>query len=182
MIKKVLENTYCYEDFITKEQQDILYKWAFDSFPYMDFANPCNKEEDQQNLPVRHFGMVQNLPYIPELFWELKNKVIELEGIEEVLEAPGNGDWVGITGTESRVEPHTDWNGHDPNYYTRRYNLLVTLPPDGGQPLYGGRVLPVKEKMLWRCDAGLVEHSSIPNKGNRLRVNISFGFSIPVGK
>jgi hypothetical protein len=152
MIKKVLENTYCYEDFITKEQQDILYKWAFDSFPYMDFANPCNREEDQQNLPVRHFGMVQNLGYIPELFWELKNKIIELEGIEEVLEAPGNGDWVGITGIESRVEPHTDWNGHDPNYYTRR------------------------------CDAGLVEHSSIPNKGNRLRVNISFGFSIPVGK
>ena len=31
---------------LTKEQQDILYKWAFDSFPYMDFANPCNEEEE----------------------------------------------------------------------------------------------------------------------------------------
>jgi hypothetical protein len=177
-MKKILENTYCYEDFITKEQQDILYKWAFDSFSYMDFAYPCNQEKDQKTIPVRHFGPVQNLAYIPDLFWELKNRIVELEGIEEVLEAPGNGDWVGITGNNSRVEPHTDWNGRNPNYYTRRYNLLVTLPQDGGQPVYGGKVLPVKEKMLWICDAGLIKHASLPNKGDRLRVNISFGFSL----
>jgi hypothetical protein len=69
-----------------------------------------------------------------------------------------------------------DDNGEDDRYYTRRYNILVSLPTEGGNPIYGGEILNVKELMLWRCDAGLVEHSSVPNKGDRLRINLSFGF------
>ena len=176
------EKTYCYEDFITKEQQDELYHWVFNSFPWMNFANPCNDEEDQIENPVRHFARIDLLPTIPPLFWDIHDKIVELEGINPVIEAPQNGHWVGLTGKEARVEPHTDWNGKEEGWYCRRYNLLVSLPEAGWQPLYGGEVLNVKERMLWRCDAGLVEHSSIPNEGNRLRANISFGFLIPVEK
>ena len=34
--------------------------------------------------------------------------------------------------------------------------------------------------MMWRCDAGLIEHSSIPNKGKIPRINLSFGFLMPI--
>jgi hypothetical protein len=77
------------------------------------------------------------------------------------------------------VEPHMDYNGPDDRYYTRRYNILISLPEEGGHPIYGNKVLKVKERMIWRCDAGLVVHSSIPNKGERVRINLSFGFLMP---
>ena len=41
-------------------------------------------------------------------------------------------------------------------------------------------ILEVKERMMWRCDAGLIEHSSIPNKGKIPRINLSFGFLMPI--
>ena len=45
------------------------------------------------------------------------------------------------------VEPHIDDSYRE--YYTVRYNLLVSFPNNGGKPIYGGELLPVEEKMLW---------------------------------
>ena len=113
------EKTYCYEEFITKDEQDELYSWVFNSFPWMNFANPCNDEEDQIENPVRHFARIDLLPTIPPLFWDVHDKIVELEGINPVIEAPQNGHWVGLTGKEARVEPHTDWNGEEEGWYWR---------------------------------------------------------------
>jgi len=40
-------------------------------------------------------------------------------------------------------------------------------------------VLDVSERTLWRCDAGIIIHSSVPNVGPRPRINISYGFLMP---
>lgn len=170
MNKVILENTYGYEDFITEEERLFLEEWAI--------LNNSNFKRNSEG-PYRNFGRLDSLPETPKLVKELKNKLIELESIEKVIEAPQNADWLGIQKETAYVEPHMDYNGPDNRYYTRRYNILISLPEEGGQPIYGNKVLNVKERMIWRCDAGLFVHSSIPNKGQRLRINLSFGFLMP---
>lgn len=170
MNKVILENTYGYEDFITEDERLFLEEWAINNHSYL-----------KRNVegPYRNFGRLDSLSNIPPIVKQLKNKLIELESIEKVIEAPQNADWLGIQKETAFVEPHMDYNGPDNRYYTRRYNILISLPEEGGQPIYGNKVLKVKERMIWRCDAGLVVHSSIPNKGKRVRINLSFGFLMP---
>ena len=170
MNKTIFVNTYGYENFITEDERLFLEKWAIENSIHL---KPNSKG------PFRNFGRLDSIPKIPKLVEELKYRLIELESIENVIEAPKNGDWIGIQGETSFVEPHIDFNGEDDRYYTRRYNVLISLPEEGGQPVYDGNILYVKERMIWRCEAGLIMHSSVPNKGKKLRINLSFGFSVP---
>lgn len=170
MNKILLENTYGYEDFITEEERLFLEEWAIKNHSYL---------KRNSEGPYRNFGRLDSIPNLPSLIKELKDKLVKLESIEKVIEAPQNADWLGIQKETAFVEPHIDYNGPDNRFYTRRYNILISLPEEGGQPIYGNKVLEVKERMIWRCDAGLVVHSSVPNKGKRPRINLSFGFLIP---
>ena len=169
MNKVIFENTYGYENFITEDERLFLMDWAIKNNSYL---------KKNSVGPYRNFGRLDSLFDVPPLIKQLKDKLIDLELIEKVIEAPQNGDWLGIQKEMAFVEPHMDYNGEDDRYYTRRYNLLISLPEEGGQPIYDKIVLNVKERMIWRCDAGLVVHSSIPNKGKKLRINLSFGFLI----
>lgn len=169
MIKSNLgKTTYCYKDFITMEEQEFIINWALN-----------NKDKFKKNTtgPDKYMARLHEMGIeIPELIKNLKHKISQLENIEEVIDVPHNVDWIGIQGNGAQVFPHLDDNGNDDRYYTRRYNILLSLPEGGGYPIYGGEVLNVEERMIWRCDAGLVEHSSIPNLGDKPRINLSFGF------
>lgn len=182
MEKKEIGRTYYYENFITDEQQKYLSDWIVENIKYMRLAVPVNGEKDQMEGVYRHFVKLSALPSVPELVYELKNKIIELENIDPIILDPINEDWIGITRENAYVEPHKDHNGFDKLYYTRRYNILVSLPEQGGEPIYGQDVLELPEKSIWRCDAGLVVHSSVPNKGTKPRINLSFGFLIPISE
>ena len=163
--------TYMYHEFITPEEQSILKDWAI-------------KKEDKlvpnRAGPNRKFNRLDNIGDLPELISTIRQRIIANEDIKVVAEAPQNGDWLGMQGEGAFVEPHRDYNGTSYYFYTRRYNLLLSLPESGGQPIYANEVIPVKERTLWRCDAGLVTHSSVPNVGTNRRINLSFGFLMPI--
>jgi hypothetical protein len=168
--------TYGYEDFINNNEKSELQEWILSEQPSMSFSNPVNSEKDQYTLGLkRHFKILHPGDKKPDIFHLIRNRILDLENITNPIPAPINYDWVGIVGEDSYVEPHIDDSFRD--YYTVRYNLLVSFPDNGGRPIYGGELLPVKEKMLWRCDAGIVEHSSEVVKGDKLRINLSYGFS-----
>jgi len=179
MIKKPIGTTYYYEDFINDSEKDELLKWSLDSIEYMDFAKPVNGEKDQNESVVRHFIKLSQLKFVPDLVYKLKETIIKLEQISPAITDPANEDLISAVGDGGYVEPHIDYNGMDETYYTRRYNLLLSLPTDGGQPIYNGRVLNLNVKSIWRCDAGLYTHSSVINSGGGIRINLSFGFMIP---
>lgn len=172
MIKSNLgKTTYCYRNFITKEEQEFIINWALN-----------NKDKFKKNTtgPDKYMARLHEMEIeIPQLVKNLKQKISQLENIKEVIDVPHNVDWIGIQGNGAQVFPHLDDNGNDDRYYTRRYNILLSLPESGGNPIYGGEVLNVEERMIWRCDAGLIEHSSIPNVGDKPRINLSFGFLMP---
>ena len=179
-MKKVLfENTYGYDNFISEKERVELENWALDIKDNMLLAIPMNNEKDQyaKNL-VRHFSKLSELTDIPNIVNILKSKIIKLESLENALPEIINGDWIGIVGEGGYVEPHMDANLNS-DYYTRRYNLLISVPIKGGNPIYDGVMIPIQEKLLWRCDAGLFNHTSEKVIGNKFRITLSFGFSIP---
>jgi hypothetical protein len=177
MLDKVyFGGTYAYKNFINDDERLELEEWILSKKELMTFSRPINSEEDQYAPGLkRHFKVLRTDEEKPEIFHRVRNKLLDLENITNPLPAPGNLDWIGIVGEGSYVEPHCDANF--PDYYTVRYNLLVSFPDAGGRPIYGDEILPVEEKMLWRCDAGIVKHSSEIVKGDKLRINLSYGFS-----
>lgn len=180
-MKKILfENTYGYDDFITETERVVLEKWALSAKNDMRKVHPKNNESDQKTKElIRHFGKLSEMENVPLLINQLREKLIDIEELEEFLPEPHNGDWIAIVGENAYVEPHIDSNLNK-NYYTRRYNLLISLPDSGGLPIYDDKIVPVKEKLIWRCDAGLFNHTSEKVVGDRFRINLSFGFSISI--
>jgi hypothetical protein len=179
MTKKPIGSTYYYEDFITESENNSLVDWAVDSIKYMKFSKPVNGEKDQNKEVLRHYMKLSKLKNVPDLVYKLKETIINLEQIDPVIIDPVNEDWIGVVGDGGYVEPHVDHTDMDPTHYVRRYNLLLSLPEKGGQPIYKGTILNLPRKSIWRCDAGLYQHSSVKNQGEGLRINLSFGFLIP---
>jgi hypothetical protein len=177
MLEKVyFGGTYGYRDFISDTERKELEEWALSIEDKMGFSVPINDEQDQySNNVVRHFLILKPEDEKPLVFHTLKEKIIQLENIQNPIPAPQNYDWIGIVGENGYVEPHIDDNLED--HYTVRYNVIVSCPNKGGNPIYGGEIIPIEEKMVWRCDAGVVPHSSQIVKDTKLRINLSFGFS-----
>lgn len=179
MRKVELVNTYMYEDFVSESEGEFLKNWILENEQYL---------VPNQIGPYRKFKRLHKLEEevggVPQLFDDLKEKIIELEGLEDIMIPLHNpmyaSDWIGVQWDNAFVEEHVDGNGPDDRFYTRRYNLLVSLPNEGGLPIYGGEILDIKERSLWMCEAGLVKHSSTPNVGSRPRINVSFAFTLPI--
>lgn len=171
------DTTYGYRDFITEEERIELENWALSAKDKMGKTAPVNDEEDQLSEGLmRHILILKPDDEKPEIFHRIKNRLLELENIKNPIPAPRNYDWIGIVGKDSYVEPHYDDN-LDEDHYTVRYNVIISKPDNGGRPIYDDDIIPFEERMVWRCDAGLVKHQSEKVKDNKLRINLSFGFS-----
>jgi hypothetical protein len=184
-MKRNVGKTYCYDEFITSEEQKILRKYILSIQDMMGHATSNGYKSEYDLLIRRSIGTTMlkkqfNLDPIP-LVVDIRNKIIELENLHPpILHESGVGDWFGITDEDAFVEPHTDLSS-EPflDYNIRRYNLIISMPNEGGQPIYDGDVLDVSERGLWMCEASLVKHASIPNVGTKMRLNISYGFFVP---
>lgn len=183
-MKRLIGKTYCYDNFITEEEQKILRSYILSIQDVMGHAL-SNGYRSEYDMLIRRSVTTVSLErhgVTPHpLLVDIRNRIIELENIQDpIIHDPILGDWLGITDEDSFVEPHTDLTeGEFLNYNVRRYNVIVSMPNSGGQPIYGDDILDVGERALWMCEASLVKHSSVINEGSRMRLNISYGFYVP---
>lgn len=161
-----LPNTWAYENFISDAEQKVLLEFAFRVKPFL-----------QNNGPGRYYAphVIETLNP-PKEFFDVKNRIIQLENLKDFEVDSIFGDFISFNEEGGAIHPHTDPN--HPNRIHTRYNLLLSMPEVGGNPIYNGVVLQVKEKMLWRCEAGLYTHESLPVIKDKPRINISFGFQL----
>jgi len=184
-MKRHVGKTYCYDEFITEEEQKTLRKYILSIQDMMGHAVSNGYKSEYDVLIRRSIGTVRlkqqfNLEPIP-LVVDIRNRIIELENLHNpILHDSYLGDWFGITDEDAFVEPHTD-EPVEPfkDYNVRRYNVIVSMPHDGGQPIYDGEALDVGERGMWMCEASLVKNASVPNVGTRMRLNVSYGFFVP---
>jgi hypothetical protein len=184
-MKRHVGKTYCYDNFITEEEQKTLRKYILSIQDMMGHATSNGYKPEYDMLIRRSIGTVAlkeqyNLDPHP-LVEDIRNRIIELEGLHHpIIHDPTLGDWFGITDEDAFVEPHTDLVSEPYlDYNIRRYNVIISMPNEGGQPIYDGDILEVGERVLWMCEASLCKHASVPNEGSRMRLNISYGFYIP---
>tara|TARA_B110000208_G_scaffold72903_2_gene93940 strand:+ start:985 stop:1539 length:555 start_codon:yes stop_codon:yes gene_type:complete len=168
-MKKVLLNgTYAYSNFISENEKDYLLDWVNEN-KYKFPANLTSKN--------RHFTILKNMENSPlELVEEIKNRIIELENIQDWLDEPLMHDYIGINSQGGAIHPHTDPNQDD--YTHTRYNVILSWPERGGESIYGDNINTLEENMVWKCVAGKVKHSSKITIGPKPRITLSLGFLI----
>ena len=158
---------YCYENFITEEENDIIKTWALDNLP---------------NLPLgthafRHMSFLSDLPMIPECLKGIKQRIHSLEN-DSFFHPEYEMESLSIHLEGANIPMHIDAPLNYPGYYKRRYNLFVSVAEEGGDLIYSNETLKIKEKSLIILEAGLVNHGTTTVVGKTPRIMLSFSYAV----
>jgi hypothetical protein len=123
----------------------------------------------------RQYGILQNLNP-PEEVWAIKKQIMDTYNLNEAKQEPLFKDYCGYITEGGAIHQHTDPN--EGNLIHTRFNVMVSKPLEGGEPIQNSVVIDVKEGDVWRCDAGLVKHWCTTVVGSKPRIVLSFGFLI----
>jgi hypothetical protein len=165
-MKVDIPKSWAYKEFISLEEQVIL----------LTFANSV-KYELKSNGSGRFFqDHIVKKYSLPQEYTTVKQRIIDTEKLKDFILDPQFGDFISFNETAGSIHEHKDYNVD--SFIHTRYNLLLSVPDSGGNPIYDGKVIDFEERMLWRCEAGLYNHASLPVIGNKPRINISFGFQV----
>jgi hypothetical protein len=132
---------------------------------------------------------------VPKIIWDIRNRIIKKEGLEEYAESYNDdfflkfhGTLQGVTrdkisiihpGNElSLLMPHRDVN--QPCRVHTRFNVYLSLPNMGGTTYYDGHVVEMKERGYVMCRSGMDLHWTEEIHGTSPRITISFGFQLPL--
>ena len=154
---------------MTEEERVELIEWTKTMIPKMRILN--NKRVD--------FIMESNNKDIHPLVWEIKERIIAKEGLEnlEKHEEPVFKDFLAIIFKGGFIHKHRDPNKGD--LYHCRFNVFVQLPEKGGQTYYNGDPINSLEGCYTLCLSGLEYHWSDAVESDKERFSLSFGFLLP---
>jgi hypothetical protein len=176
MKKIILNDTYGYEEFITKEEQEKLLLWT-DSNSHLFGVNTINSDNIHAPYGSRRVCILRKIENSPlDLVKKIKDRVIEVEKINDWILDPNFEDAIGINNEGGSIHLHSDANLD--GYTHIRYNVILSYPYEGGHSIYNGKVNELKERLVWRCVAGRVRHGSIPVIGEKPRITLTLGFQI----
>jgi hypothetical protein len=148
--------------FISEDERIELVAWA-----------EANKSVFKPNGYGRQYGVFGLLGYPPSALL-IRQRIIEQFCLGNPKQEPVFQDYCGYITDGGSIHEHIDPN-QDGLIHTR-FNVFVSKPIAGGEPIQNGDVLDVKEGGVWRCDAGLVKHWCSPVIGSKPRIVYSFGF------
>jgi hypothetical protein len=140
--------------------------------PIVDWANLTYKSFNPNGFG-RQYGILQELDP-PEEVWLIKNQIVNVYDLHRAKQEPIYKDYCGYITAGGAIHKHTDPN--EGKLVHTRFNVMVSKPIEGGEPIQDGVVINVEESDVWRCDAGLVKHWCLPVVGDKPRIVLSFGF------
>jgi hypothetical protein len=166
MTKIEISNSWAYTEFISIEEQTVLLK----------FANSVRNLLQNNGFGRFYQDHIEQKYSLPQEYKDIKQRIINTEKLKDFILDPVFGDFISFNETDGAIHKHKDNN--EKGFIHTRYNLLLSIPDSGGNPIYDEEVINVEERMLWRCEAGLYNHASLPVIGSKPRINISFGFQV----
>lgn len=133
-----------------------------------------------------NFNMFEVNSYGPGRFFmtHIKDGVIEQEmiklahkfGIYEWKPEPLYGNFIGYNFEGSFIHPHRD---KSPTGYTHiRFNIMISKPEKGGEPIIDGNIVDIEENDSWMCIASKQLHQTNPVIGNKRRIVLSLGILV----
>jgi len=150
--------------FITTDEHVELLEWS----KRMEKLLKTNKITGQ-----RFFRSLKDLEY-NNIVNNISIRILEEYKLEGVPKKDGNlGGLLSVHRNGGHVHPHTDPENGGRHL---RFNLFLSLPKEGGIPIYNGEQINVEERMLVPYEADIHEHSSTKVVGEKPRIIISFGW------
>ena len=141
----------------------------------------ANKEYKnfQQNDVGRQFGVLQRKDLkAPKEVWEIKDIIVDGCKLQGAEQEPSYQDYCGYITEGSAVYKHKDSNKNGKIH--TRFNVMVSKPEQGGEPVQEDKMIEVEEGSVWRCNAGVVKHWCNTVVGSKPRIVLSYGFLIPL--
>ena len=156
-------------EIITKEEQQELLDWIFSNEDKFT-SNPVG--------PYRKFISLDKLKSFekPALFAQVKNRILKNENIIVWGQDPFFGDLVTCNTTNGFIHEHTDPTL--PGKEHLRFNLFLSKPEKGGDPILMGKKLDFEERQYIKYHVNKHKHKSLPVEGDKPRIAISYGISI----
>jgi hypothetical protein len=148
--------------FATDAERQELIEWA-----------TAHKHLFKPNGFGRQYGVFNYLGY-PKAALDLKDRIVKKFSLGNAEQEPMFKDYCGYITEGGAIHRHMDHNKG--KLIHARFNVMVSKPIEGGEPIQNGVVIKVNEGDVWRCDAGLVEHWCSPVVGDKPRIVCSFGF------
>ena len=155
-------------EIITKKEQNSLLTWIYDN-EYKFEINHIGKNGTRKCLNINSINF-------PNLFFEIKERILIKEKITKWELDPFFGDLITFNSEGGFIHVHTDPTL--PNKKHLRFNLFLSKPLIGGDPIYDNKKLEFEERCYIRYRVDKYEHSSLPVVGSKPRIALSYGISI----
>lgn len=157
-------------EIITKEEQQFLLDWIF-----------SNEDKFKSNIAGtnrKSIGLDElKISEKPKLIYTIKNRILLKENIYIWEQDSFFGDIVTCNTEGGFIHQHTDPTL--PNREHIRFNLFLSKPKKGGDPILMDQILSFEERQYIRYHVNKQHHRSLPVEGNKPRIAISYGISIP---
>lgn len=137
------------------------------------FLNKDLFVENEVSLNRKLLTLDENLNP-PDIFFDIKKRILSQENIvDNYINDSTYGDYIGFITDGGKIHYHNDptITGYD----HVRFNLFLSVPEEGGFPIYNGITIPVKVGDYVKCNASKEYHECQMVKGNTPRIVISYG-------
>jgi hypothetical protein len=139
------------------------------------------REHNKNGIGMYHFVLFKDDPIVLPLVWDIRNRIIQKEGLEKFTESCDSMRDVLMVIEKGYVLPrHIDYNKGI--YIRSRFNVFITVPKKGGETYYDENLIDAKEGCYVLCRSGIDPHYSTPNEDEISRISLSFGFLLTTQK
>ena len=166
---------------IDKKLTKNILDWTLNNYNTNIFVSPnhgskgkvrgCPKIDTMDTLLYKH-----EFPFNDII--EIEKYIIKHYNLNYPLRDSEYGIFISYSEEGHTVHLHKD-NCTQENSTLIRFNLLISKPEIGGNPVINNKVIQVEEDEVWVCEASRYYHTTEEVKGNKPRVMISFGYNIP---
>ena len=131
----------------------------------------------EQNGFNRKKKCMDKIKDIPNIVWDIKKRIIDIEKLYDAVPEPELRDSIGYMIEGGQLHLHKDRNAGD--LIHTRFNVYVQIPYEGGLPIYDDKVINVKERTYVCCRSGIDVHYCQKVVGEKGRIILSYGFLLP---
>lgn len=156
---------------MTDEERDILHKWAVEHKGVFKIGN------GRFHYIIRN----TNDSSVHPLVWEIKNRIVEKEGLEYYDKEPVLMDFLAIIPKGGFIQKHRD--GNKGELLHTRFNVFINAPKEGSMnTYYGGELVDAQACCYVLSRSGIDEHWTEISTSDEPRIALSFGYILPPAK
>lgn len=122
----------------------------------------------------RQYAPLHLFSDVPEEIWTIKHAIIERFHLQYAPQEPVYRDLCSVITNGGAVHRHMDPN--QGRLIHTRFNVMVSKPLTGGEPIIDDQTIDVPEGGIYRVDAGIKMHGCNMVGGAKPRIILSFGF------